>query len=146
MSKKSILFVESINEENKASIIRTISQSLIAVNKNTVYNYVELGYSEYITSILQIDHLKVGVTCQKFTDQETYQIILDLNAKECDVIICVIQRKLENLIAVETFAKNNNYSIRFIKSDWSNDLKISYLNNDTIAEIIAVINRISEKV
>lgn len=95
--KKSILFVETVNEENKASIIRTISQSLIATNKNTVYNYVELGYSEYITSILQIDRLKVGVTCQKFTDQETYQIILDLNAKECDVIICVIQRKLENL-------------------------------------------------
>lgn len=146
MSKKSILFVETVNEENKASIIRTISQSLIATNKNTVYNYVELGYSEYITSILQIDRLKVGVTCQKFTDQETYQIILDLNAKECDVIICVIQRKLENLFDVENFARNNNYTIQFIQSDWSSDMKISYLKDDTIAEIIAEITRVSEKV
>lgn len=144
MSKKSILFVQSVNEENKASIIRTISQSLIAANKNTVLNYVELGYSEYITSILQIDRLKVGVTCQKITDQETYQIMLDLHAKDCDVIICVIQKKMENLIELENFALKNNYSIKFIQSDWSNDLQISFLNDEMIAGIIAEISRINE--
>jgi hypothetical protein len=146
MSKKSIVFVQSKNEENKASIIRTISQSLIAANRNTVFNYVELGYSEYITSILQIDRLKVGVTCQKFTNQETYQIILDLHAKECDVIICVIQKKMGNLVDVENFAMNNNYSIKFIQSDWSNDLQISYLNDDMIKDIITEIARINELV
>jgi hypothetical protein len=144
MSKKSILFVQSDNEENKASIIRTISQSLIAANKNTVLNFVELGYSEHITSILQIDRLKVGVTCQKITDQETYQIMLDLHAKDCDVIICVIQKKMENLIELENFALKNNYSIKFIQSDWSNELKISYLNDEMITEIIAEISRINE--
>lgn len=146
MSKRSILFVQSVNEENKASIIRTISQSLIAANKNTVLNYVELGYSEYITSILQIDRLKVGVTCQKITDQETYQIMLDLHAKDCDVIICVIQKKMENLNELENFAVKNNYSIKFIQSDWSNDLQISFLNDEMIAGIIAEISRINELV
>ncbi len=146
MSKKSILFVQSVNEENKASIIRTISQSLIAANKNTVFNYVELGYSEYITSILQIDRLKVGVTCQKFSDHETFQIILDLNAKDCDVIICVIQKKMENLIELENFALNNKYSIKFLQSDWSSDLQISYLNDEMITEIITEISRINELV
>ncbi|MFT5821355.1 MAG: hypothetical protein ACI8ZM_002607 [Crocinitomix sp.] len=140
--KKAIVIIQSENGEHKSSIIRTLSQILIGLNGNTVINVGELGLSENITSIVEIDQLKIGIASQNNLADDSLDMLSLLSNKGCDVILGVIKKDPKNFEEIENYGKNNGFSIISLKSNWSEKLEVNYLTEEQVALILKEIERV----
>ena len=140
--KKSIVIIKSENGSNRSSIIRAISQILIGLSEKTVVNLGELGLSDNITSIVQIDNLRIGVASQNDISDNTLEMIAQLNEKSCDFILCAIRSDLNGSNLVADYATEQGFSILNLKSNWSEKLEVNYLMEEQVERIIDEIERV----
>lgn len=140
--KKAIVIIQSENGEHKSSIIRTISQILIGLNEKTIVNVGELGLSENITSIVEIDHLKIGIASQNNNSDDSIDMLAHLSNKGCDVILGVIKKNPKNFEEIEDYGKMNGFHVISLKSNWSEKLEVNYLSEEQVALILKEIERI----
>lgn len=139
--KKKIITIQSKNGANRSSIIRTISQILIGLSKNTIINVGELGLQDEIASVVQIDTLKIGVGSQKSTSNNAREMIENLISKSCDAILCTIQTQ-NGKTDFDDLALANGYEITDMESNWSDKLEVNYLSEDQVNQIIETIRSI----
>lgn len=142
--KKAIIIIQSQNGQHKSSIIRTISQILIGLSEKTIVNVGELGLSENITSVVEIDRLKIGVATQNDSSNNTLDMIRNLSQKSCAFILCAIQNDSGGNEIIEEFAAQNGFTLTTIKSNWSEKLEVNYLTEKQVEGIINEINRVKE--
>ncbi|NOQ74346.1 MAG: hypothetical protein GQ574_20220 [Crocinitomix sp.] len=140
--KKAIVIIQTENGEHKSSIIRTISQILIGLNEKTIINVGELGLSENIASIVEIDHLKIGIASQNNNADDSLNMLTLLSNKKCDVILGVIKKAPKNFQEIEDFGKNNDFHVISLKSNWSEKLEVNYLTEEQVALILKEIERV----
>lgn len=142
--KKAIVIIQSENGAHKSSIIRTICQILMGLNKKTVVNVGELGLSENITSIVEIVNLKIGIASQNNRSDNSLNMVSHLHNKNCDVILGVIKNDPKNFEQIEEFALTNDCNVISLKSNWSEKLEVNYLNEDQVTVILKEIERIKK--
>ncbi len=140
--KKAIVIIQSENGEHKSSIIRTISQILIGLNEKTIINVGELGLSENITSIVEIDKMKIGIASQNNSADNSLDMVSHLNDRDCDVILGVIKKDPKNFEQIEDFGRNNGFEVTSLKSNWSEKLEVNYLTEEQVALILREVERI----
>ena len=140
--KKAIVIIQSQNGQNKSSIIRTISQILIGLSETTVVNVGEIGLSENITSIVEIDNLKVGVATQNNRSNNAIEMIQELHKRACDFILCAIGQNSEDTTAISDFAEKHNFQVTNLESYWSEKLEVNYLTESQVGQILEEINRV----
>jgi hypothetical protein len=140
--KKAIVIIQSENGVHKSSIIRTISQILIGLNEKTIVNVGELGLSENITSVVEIDNLKIGIASQNNSSDDSLEMVKLLHDKGCDIILGVIQKDPKNFEQIEDFGKTNEFQVISLRSNWSEKLEVNYLTEEQINVILKAIERI----
>ncbi len=140
--KKAIVIIQSENGEHKSSIIRTISQILIGLNEKTIINVGELGLSENITSIVEIDKMKIGIASQNNSSDNSLDMVSHLSDRDCDVILGVIKKDPKNFEQIEDFARNNGFQVTSLKSNWSEKLEVNYLTEEQVTLILREVERI----
>ena len=142
--KKELLIIQTERGHHKSSIIRTISQLLIALGENTVVNIGEIGLTENINTVVEIDSLRIGVASQNDFKDNAIEVLNELKLKSCDLILCVVQIESIKKSKIENFAEENNFSITSIKSNWSKKMEVSYLTEEQIALILFKIKEVKE--
>lgn len=140
--KKAIIVIKSKKGENKSSIIRTISQILIGLSDETILNIGELGLSDNITSVVEISDLKIGVANQNDNQNNLVEMVKSLTEKKCDFILCATRYDLPTEIAIQDFAKSNNFNVTTLNSSWSDKLEVNYLTEIQIERIISELKRL----
>ncbi len=140
--KSTVIIIQSSNGVNKSSIIRTISQILIGLNKKTVVNLGELGSSDNISSVVEIGQLKIGVISESERSSSALNGLKGLISKACDIILCAVHSELEYIDLMISLGKDNNYSTLIMESNWSSKLEVNFLKEEQVQQIIAIIDSI----
>jgi len=142
--RKAIVIIESENGSHKASIIRTVSQILIGLRHTTVLNIKELGLTDDIDTIVELDAMKIGVASQNDLSEDTLSIIQQLTDKQCDFIICATQKDPADIEQLKLYAEKENFNFLYIKSHWSEKLEVNYLIEEQVNEILIEIKRVHD--
>lgn len=142
--RKAIVIIESENGSHKASIIRTVSQILIGLRHTTVLNIKELGLTDDIDTIVELDSMKIGVASQNDWSVDTLTIIQQLADKQCDFIICATQKDPADIEQLKLFAEKENFNFLNLKSHWSEKLEVNYLIEEQVNEILIEIKRVHD--
>ena len=112
------------------------------MNQKTVVNVGELGLSEDITSIVEIDNLKIGVASQNNNTDNSIDMVSHLINKSCDLILGVIKKNPKNIEQIENLGRINDCNVILLKSNWSEKLEVNYLTEEQINVILKEIERI----
>ena len=107
-------------------------------------NVGELGLCENITSVVQMDKLKIGVASRNNRADNTLDMIKELSGKLCNFILCTIQSDSKGSEQIDEFASNEGFEITNLKSNWSEKLEVNYLTEMQIDDILNQIKLVKE--
>lgn len=143
--RKAIIIIECENGSHKSSIIRTVSQILIGLRHTTLLNIEELGLRDDIDTVVQLDNMKIGVASQNDLSNDILGIVEHLVVKECDFMICAVQKDPNDLDKLKIYMKEIDSNFLVVKSHWSEKLEVNYLIEEQVNEILKEIKRVHDR-